>query len=828
MADRKTFFVDVLLPLPLPGRFTYRVPQEMENEIAVGKRVVVPFGKNKIYAGLVVSIHENAPASYIVKYISGIIDERPIVNALQLQFWLWMSNYYMCSEGEVMLSALPSAFRLSSETKIILNPDFDGDISVLNENEILIAQALYNKPELEIAEVQKITGLQKTFSLIKNLREKNVILVQEEVNERYKPKTETHVRLTETYRNEENLKTLFDTLERKAVKQLKLLMAFLHYSRQQKTDALKRADLLKLADSSAAHLQALVKKEVFEIFEQTTSRLQTYAQTHEVEQIQLSDVQAEALQKIHNSFAEKSVTLLHGVTSSGKTELYIKLIEEQIKNGKQVLYLLPEIALTAQIINRLRKYFGDKVGVYHSKYSDSERVEIWNAILPDENKKGPKYQIILGARSALFLPFENLGLIIIDEEHETTFKQFDPAPRYNARDSAIYLAQQHHAKVLLGSATPSIESYFNATTGKYGFVELLTRYNNMQLPEVMVADLKEETRRKTMSSHFSSLLMKYIEEALANKEQIILFQNRRGFSVRLECEICNFMPECKNCDVTLTYHKHINQLKCHYCGYSIHIPEKCPKCGNPSLKMKGFGTEKIEDELSIFFPNARIARMDLDTTRSKNAYHDLISDFEEKKIDILVGTQMVTKGLDFDNVSVVGILNADNMITFPDFRSYERSFQLMSQVSGRAGRKNKRGTVIIQTFNPYYQVIRDVIDHNYTGMVTSQLPDRQVFKYPPYYRLIELTVKHKDPDLLNEAASELGKMLRKHFDKRVLGPEFPLISRIQNQYLKTFLIKLERNSDIGGMKKILHATLLEFSQIPKYKAVRVVIDVDPQ
>ncbi len=821
--NRKTFFADILLPLPLQGTFTYRIPQDLEQSVAVGKRVVVPFGKHKVYAGVVKTIHENAPKNYIVKYIQSVIDEKPVVNQMQFRLWEWIADYYLCCEGEVMQCALPSAFRLSGETSIIINPEFDGDITSLNENEIYVTQALHTKPELTIDEISQITGLQKTLPLINTLREKGVILVKEEVGERYKPKIISQIKLSENYENdEEALKKLLDTLEKKAPKQVDLMMFFLAHTIRTKNDFINKSELIEKSGVSGAILQSLIKKNIFIQYETIESRLEKFDKTDHPDTIELSEIQKNAFTEIKKEFDNKPVVLLHGVTSSGKTEIYIKLIEEIIQQGKQVLYLLPEIALTSQIINRLRKYFGDNVGIYHSRYGEHERAEVWKELIHSH-----KYQIVLGARSALFLPFDNLGLVIVDEEHETSFKQYDPAPRYHARDTAIYLAHLHNAKTLLGSATPSLESYYNAIGGKYGLVEIAERFGGVLMPEILIADLKIAAKNKNMHAHFSSMLIEKMDDALKNKEQIILFQNRRGFSLRLECDVCNYMPECINCDVTLTYHKHSNQLKCHYCGLSTAVPEKCPKCGNTSIKMHGFGTEKIEDDLSIFFPDARVSRMDYDTTRSKNAYTQIISDFEDKKIDILVGTQMVTKGLDFDNVSVVGILNADNMISFPDFRSHERSFQLMEQVSGRAGRKNKQGMVVIQSYNPSHPIIQNVVAHDYQAMFQQQIAERKTYKYPPFVRLLKLTLKHKNPELLHAGAFELATMLRNIFKTSVLGPEFPLVSRIQQFYLKDILLKIDRRLNVPEQKKIVQNILFEFSKISKYKSIRVIVDVDP-
>lgn len=830
--ERITLFADVLLPLPVPGLFTYRIPQIMNDEVEPGKRVVVQFGRKKIYTAIVRRVHENVPSGYFVKYILSVLDNVPVVNQKQLIFWDWIAKYYMSFQGEVMNVALPSAMKLASETRIIKNPSFNSDYSELNEKEYLVAEALDIQNSLTINEVSKIVEFKKVIPLIKNLIEKKVILIEEEVREKYRPKIETYVRLAEKYNDENNLKTVFDELEKRAFKQLELLMAFLRLSGkfEKKHKEIKRQELIKNAETSASILNTLVKKGILETYDKISSRLKNYDAVSSVNSIKLTSYQEEAYRRIKDGFEQKDVVLLHGVTSSGKTEIYIKLINETILKGKQVLFLLPEIALTTQIINRLRKYFGDKVGVYHSKYSEFERVEIWNMVIKeDEESKlvSKKYQIVLGPRSALFLPYNDLGLIIIDEEHDSSYKQYNQSPHYLARDAAIMLAKIHNAKTLLGSATPSIESYFNAISGKYSLVNLKERYRGLQLPETIVADLRNETRRKTMRSHFSSVLIRHIKEALENQKQVILFQNRRGFSLRLECESCSWMPSCKNCDVTLIYHKHINLLKCHYCGYSTRVPDRCPECGHTALMMRGFGTEKIEEELSLIFPTAKISRMDLDTTRSKNAYQKIINDFEEKRIDILVGTQMVTKGLDFDNVSVVGILNADNLMSYPDFRSFERSFQLMAQVSGRAGRKYKRGKVIIQTYNPSHQVIWYVIKNDYEMMFRSQVQERRNFRYPPFYRLIRLQLKHKTPEILNRSANQLAGSLRNILGKRILGPEYPVVSRIKNLYLKDILIKLEKSGETASMKEMISKCIDDFKMACPDKSVRVVIDVDP-
>ena len=829
--ERKTFFVDVLLPVPLPGTFTYRVPYELNDSVSIGMRVVIQFGQKKIYTGLIRKIHEVAPAVHQVKYILSILDQSPIVNEKQLDFWDWIAGYYLCYPGEVMNAALPSALKLASETKIVLAPDFDRDYAQLNDREFLIVEALELRQVITITDASRIVDTAKVIPLIKTLIEKGVVLTQEELTDRYKPRLETYLKLKGEYAvNEELLHEEFNKLGTRAFKQLELLMRFVSLSRcfSLNENEVTRTELLKDFKNGLGLLKALLDKGILETYKREISRLTEKDADSLANEIVLTDIQQQALDELNESFKAKDTVLLHGITGSGKTELYIRLIDDVISQGKQVLYLLPEIALTSQIINRLRKYFGPRAGVYHSKYNEQERVEIWNRVLLG-NLHGElgQYSVILGARSSLFLPFENLGLVIVDEEHDTSYKQMDPAPRYNARDAAIMLARMHGAHVLLGSATPSIESYYNAREGKYALVELNKRYGGMLLPEVLCVNLKEATKSRQMQSHFSTFLIDHIKLAIENKEQVILFQNRRGFSLRIECDSCNWMPQCVNCDVTLIYHKKENHLRCHYCGFTTRVPEKCPSCNNTSLKMKGFGTEKVEEELSLMLPGVHIERMDLDTTRSKTAYQKIIADFEEKKIDVLVGTQMVTKGLDFDNVSLVGILNADNMISYPDFRSFERSYQQIAQVSGRAGRRNKRGKVVIQTYNPEHSVIQYVMANDYEAMYSSQILERRNFKYPPFFRIVKLTLQHKDEVTLNKAANEFAVTLRQSFGKRVLGPEFPSVSRVRNYYLKNILLKFERTPELSQMKEALRQQCYTFRFHPEFKQVRIIIDVDP-
>ena len=842
--SRATYFVDVILPLSVTNLYTYRVPFEWAESIAIGKRVVVQFGKGKLYSALVRRIHEIPPKQYVAKYIDSILDDHPIVNQKQFELWEWMCSYYMCNIGDVMVAALPGGLRLSSETKVVLNQAYKEQVlkKELNDKEFLILDALEIRQVLTLNDVSDIIEQKIVYPIIKSLIEKGIVLIQEELKEKFKPKIESFVRITDYADDEENLKTFFVALEKKAPKQLDVVMTYITLSKRYSKERVevRKSDILKGVEGGEAALKSLIKKNVFELYEREVGRLASFENENKISN--LNEEQQTILDSINAQFGRtenvsgqpvKDVVLLHGVTSSGKTEIYVKLIEQAIAEGKQVLYLLPEIALTTQIIYRLRKYFGDMVGVYHSKFNGNERVEVWNNVLGrslDIEKNVTEFsnfKLVIGARSALFLPFSNLGLVIVDEEHDTSYKQYDPSPRYNARDAAIYLAHIHKAKTLLGSATPCIESYYNAQDGKYGFAELTKRFGGVQMPEILIADVKEATRKKQMKSHFSPLLLDTITLALDKKEQVILFQNRRGFAPQLECNICAWIPQCANCDVSLTYHKVSNQLRCHYCGYSIKPPTKCAACGDTDLKMKGFGTEKIEEELSIFYPKARISRMDLDTTRSKFAHQHIIQDFEEGNIDILVGTQMVTKGLDFDNVSMVGILNADSMLNFPDFRSFERSFQLMAQVSGRAGRKSKRGKVIIQTQNPDHSIIQEVIANDFASMYTNQLVDRKNFNYPPYFRLIEVTVIHKDVDMVNASSKYLADALKKHFAKRVLGPEFPLVSRVRNLYHKNILLKIERDASVGQVKKILSELLMKFKSSADYKSVRVQIDVDP-
>ena len=818
-------FVDVIVPVPLPNLFTYFVEDKYASDVSVGKRVVVLFGKSKHCTAIVHSIHNRPPKEYKAKSIEFVLDDFPIVNSIQLKLWDWISSYYMCSPGEVMNAALPSGFKLVNETKVLLNKGFEVDFTQLDDNEYLIAEALQIQPILSLEDISNILGIKNIHKIIKSLYEKDVLVLEEEVKEKYTPKIKTFVCLN--YANYPTRKSLNNAFEivKKAKKQEDILLQLIGDPEFDFDNfKVRRSQLIKKYASSASTINSLVKKGVFTLFEDAVNRLGTYS--GEIQDLpELSNEQNNAYQLIKEQFVDKDAVLLHGVTGSGKTEVYIRLIKEIIDQDKQVLYLLPEIALTTQIIVRLQKVFGDSVGVYHSKFNLNERVELWNEML----KSNSKFKVILGARSSLFLPFSNLGLIIVDEEHENTFKQFDPAPRYHGRDLSLVLSKLHQSKVLLGSATPSVESYFNAKQGKYGLVELNKRYGGIQLPEVQCGDLQTDKKKKRMVSLFTEILKEKMDEALESKEQIILFQNRRGFAPMLECFTCGHVQQCKRCDVSLTYHKYSDLLRCHYCGYIEKVQLTCTACGSIETDMRGFGTEKIEEEVKKNFPKARVARMDLDTTRGKNAYQNLITQFEDREIDVLVGTQMVTKGLDFDNVSLVGVLNADQMLYYPDFRAFERAYQLMAQVSGRAGRKVKRGKVIIQTHNPHHSTIRDVMGNEFLNMYNAEILNRRNFGYPPFYRLISLTFRHKDRNVLDACCDSFALNLRADIgQERVLGPEYPGIARINNNFNKKILIKAEKSISVVRIKTIIQHWINVFKKDSAFKYVRIIVDVDPQ
>jgi len=812
----KIYFIDVILPIPIQKTFTYSINEEEYNFLKEGMRVAVSFGKSKIYTALVYKIHNNEPTLYEAKEIHQILDEFPIVNKIQLKHWQWIAEYYMCALGDVYRASLPSAFLLESETIIYKNESFT-DESVLIDDEFLIFEALQHQSQLTIHQIVDILDRKKVMPIVNSLLKKSAIYIKEEIYETYKPKLVKYVKLHSDYNADDSLNTLLEELSR-AKKQREAILTYFQLSTSK--TPIKAKELETKSNVSSAILNSLVDKNILEFYHLKTDRIHFKGDTNSLKK--LNEFQEKALTEIKDAFLQKDVTLLHGITSSGKTEVYTKLIQEILDKGQQVLFLLPEIALTTQIITRLQAYFGKQISVFHSKYSMNERVEVWNNVL--ENKS--KAQIILGARSSLFLPFSNLGLIVVDEEHETSYKQFEPNPRYNARDAAIVLAKMHLAKILLGSATPSLESYFNAQQNKYGFVELNRRFGNVQLPKIELIDIKEKHRKKEMKGHFSDKLLVLIQEALDEKEQIILFQNRRGFSPIVECKTCGVSPQCPNCDISLTYHKYKNELRCHYCNYQRAMPNNCSACGSNTLDTKGFGTEQIELELKELFPDYSIGRMDLDTTRGKFGYQKIIGAFEAREIDILVGTQMLSKGLDFDNVSLVGILNADTMLNFPDFRAHERAYQLMVQVSGRAGRSKKQGNVAIQTYNPYHQILQQVSTTDYQAMFKEQLQERWQFKYPPYYRLIKITLKHRDYTKVDSGINWLFKALYNSFGEHVLGPTAPVVARIRNQYIKNVVIKIPPKQSLANTKNQIQKIKNTFEAVKEFRPIRFIIDVD--
>ena len=812
-------FIEVILPLSLAKTFTYSVSETEYNYIRKGMRLAVPFGKSKIYTALVIEIHQNKPALYEAKEIYQILDETPIVTEIQIAHWQWIASYYMCAIGDVYRGAMPSALLLESETMISKKTDIFLDESSLSDEEFLVYEALQQQSSLMVKDIMNILNKKNTLPVIQKLVDKNILVLQEEIQEIYTPKLVRYVKLHSKYESNESLGALLEILKN-AQKQKEIVLSYFQLSASEKKPITVKK-LIEVANSSAAIIKALIEKEIFEEYFIQVDRVNFYGKITK-EQLQLSKAQHFAFEAIKDNFILKEVCLLHGVTSSGKTEIYIKLIADYIATGKQILYLLPEIALTTQLVGRLRDYFGNKVAVFHSKYSNNERVEVWRQVL----SASPKAQIIIGARSALFLPFYNLGLVIIDEEHEQTFKQADPSPRYHARDAGIVLANIHKAKVLLGSATPSIETYFNAQSGKYGLVEISERYGNVRMPEIELVDLKDKYFRKKMSGHFSDTLIAEITTALSLGEQVILFQNRRGFSPVIECMTCGHVPQCPQCDVSLTYHKHKNQLRCHYCGYSMAKPTNCHACSSIHLTTKGFGTEQIQQELVELFPSTKIGRMDQDTTRGKFGFEKIIDSFKNREIDVLVGTQMLAKGLDFDNVSLVGIMNADNMLYHPDFRAFERSFQMMTQVSGRSGRSQKQGKVIIQTYNPDHNTIQQVVRNDYISMYKEQLYDRQIYNYPPYFKLIKLTLKHRDFDKLKEGSMWLYQVIKQNLSIPILGPEEPPISRIRNEYIRTILIKIPQKHSLQGTKKTIQKMLNSFESVASYRSIKVAVNVD--
>tara|TARA_R110002124_G_scaffold5301_1_gene33094 strand:- start:103812 stop:106205 length:2394 start_codon:yes stop_codon:yes gene_type:complete len=784
-----------------------------------GMRVAVPFGKSKIYTGIVYSVYKDRSPAYETKSIDQILDETPIITTTQLKHWEWMATYYMCTLGEVIRAALPSAFLLESETIVTLSSEGNTEESNFSDEEFLVYEALQHQSALHINDIRSILDRKNVVGVLKQLIDKGVITVQEEVYEQYTPKLKRYIKLASSYTSEENLTALLDTLSR-APKQREVLMTLFMLNAQEKKpiDSIK---LQKKSNATASTIKTLIDKQILEEYFIQKDRIEFSGDSDSAIK-NLNESQLNAFSEIKENFNEQDVVLLHGVTSSGKTEIYVKLIEEIISEGKQVLYMLPEIALTTQLITRLQAYFGDKISVYHSKYSVNERVEVWNNVMEGKLKA----QIIIGARSSMFLPFKDLKLIIVDEEHEPSFKQYNPSPRYHARDSAIVLGQIHKAKMLLGSATPSLESYHNAEVGKYGLTLLKKRFGNVLMPEIELVDIKEKHRKKQMTGHFSDRLLEEIRETLANGEQVILFQNRRGYSPVVECTTCGVAPQCPNCDVSLTYHQFKNQLRCHYCGYHMAMQQSCNACGSETLDTKGFGTEQIETELKTLFPEHSIARMDQDTTKGKHAYGKLIEKLENMEIDILVGTQMLAKGLDFRNIRLVGVMNADNLLNFPDFRAHERSYQLLQQVAGRAGRTEKRGKVLIQTFNPFHQILQQVSSNDFEGMYKQQIEERYQYKYPPFYRTIKIVFKDRNFPKMQNASVWFGRALEMKLKENVLGPEQPPVGRIRNLFITNILVKIPKQQSLSKTKEFIHKVQRSFNAIKDFSSVKVTIDVD--
>ncbi|MEC4116901.1 primosomal protein N' [Myroides phaeus] len=812
------YFVEVIVPVAVEPTFTYQISEAEYDFIQIGMRVAVPFGKSKVYTAIVIEKHNRVPELYVAKEINEIIDITPVVTQKQIDLWKWIASYYLCTIGEVYRSAMPSRLLLESETLIQYNPKNTVSPNDLDDSEYLLFEALQQQAILKVEEIIAILNRKKVFPVINSLLEKGMIFLQEELVEKYKPKQIRYVKIAEPYVAENGLADLMQLVSR-AEKQREMVLKFFQLNAVAKKPITVK-QLVEESESSSAVVKALIDKGVFEEYYLNQDRVIFGDAKQDI--IELSDEQSKALWEIGQHFEQKDVVLLHGVTASGKTEVYIKLLEKYLAQEGQILFLVPEIGLTTQLVSRLVNYFGNQVAVYNSKYSHNERLEVWDQVL----NQSEKAKIVIGTRLSIFLPFQDLQLIIVDEEQEGNYKQHDPAPRYHGRDSAIVLAKQHQAKVILGTATPSLETYYNATQGKYGLVQLTKRYSNVVLPEIVLVDVKDKYKRKQMTGHFSDYLIEAMNMALSLEEQVILFQNRRGFSPVVECMTCGSVPECPHCDVSLTYHKFKNELRCHYCGYTLPMPKQCYRCHSVDLNTKGFGTEQVEEELRELFPNKRIGRMDQDTTRGKHGYEKIVEAFENRQIDILVGTQMLAKGFDFGNVNLVGIMNADNSLYHPDFRAHERAYQMMVQVAGRAGRQDKKGKVVIQTFNPYHNIIQQVTNNDYVGMYKEQMYERYNFKYPPFYRLVRLTLKHRDFEKLREASFWLYNNLKEQLGIPVLGPEEPAINRIRNQYIRVILIKIPQNVPLVKTKENVKRILKSFEAIGAYRSVRVTPNVD--
>jgi len=815
------YFVEVILPLPLPKLYTYRINEDEAHFLQMGMRVAVSFGKSKVYTALVHKVHTNEP-TYETKDIEYILDETPIVTPEQITHWQWIADYYMCTLGEVIKSALPSAFLLESET-IIEIAEKDLNSNLFSDDEFQVYEALHYKTALKGSEVSKIIPKKKTLKVIKSLVEKGAARISERIFEKYVPKLVKFIRLAKDYQSQEGLQKALELL--KGEKQKKLIMAYFNHINREVLP-LKVENLLEEAKVSNAVLKSVVEKGILEIYYLQKDRV-SFAGSEILAKKTLNNIQNEALYQVQQQFQTKNTVLLQGVTASGKTEIYIELIDQYLKKGKQVLYLLPEIALTIHLINRLKKHFGKNLSVYHSKYNTNERIEVWNNVLNNCSKA----QLVVGVRSSVYLPFKDLGLVVIDEEHDSSYRQFDPAPRLQARDSAIMLANLFKAKTLLGTATPSIESMYNVKIGKYGFVYLSKRYANFLPPIIELIDIKDKQHRKRMNGHFSDILIEEMTNTLSQGKQVLLFQNRRGYAPIVQCMHCGTVPQCPHCDVSLTFHHSSNQLRCHYCGYAIPMPKTCIACGSVDLKTKGFGTEQISKELEILFPQVAIDRMDQDTTNGKYGYEKILAKFEQQETQILVGTQMISKGLDFENIGLVGVMNADALIHSPDYRAYERSFQLLLQVSGRAGRSAQRGKVLIQTYNPQHPVIQQVLQNDFKGMYQNQIEERQSFSYPPFVQMIKITLKHTNFNRTNEGAEWFANALKEAFASKkgieILGPEFPLISRIRNEYMKDVLVKVKPSElSIHHTKEQIKRIETSFQSISNFRAIRVSYLID--
>lgn len=820
------YFADVILPLPLRRLYTYSIPSSMFAQVKCGSRVVVPFGRKRFYTAIVSNIHNTKPLEYEVKDITEVLDSHPIIRSQQINLWNWISEYYLCSVGDVYKAALPSGLKLESETKLAINCDYSAtEHSGLTEKEQSIITYLLGCKSAALTDIESNCNLKGALSVVRGLVDRDIVTISEELSRKYRPKTENFIKLTCDLKDNDSMRQLFEQLKG-AKKQVTLLIAYIDIASRVRNEqgdmgGVLRKVLLEKSGVSSAVLLSMIKSGIFSQYKhEITRESNTKRKTRNINP--LNEAQNTAYNAICREFSSKNVTLLHGVTSSGKTEIYIHLIQEVIKSGKQALFLVPEIALTTQLANRLAAVFGDKLGIYHSKYSDNQRVDVWQSLMREN-----KLQVILGVRSSVFLPFRNLGLIIIDEEHEGSYKQQEPSPRYNARSVAIVLASMYGAKVLLGSATPSIESYYNAQSGKFGFVELTKRYADLNLPIIEIADTFQLRRKKIMKGEISPQLREHCNDALSKNEQIILFRNRRGFAPMIECEMCAWVPKCQNCDVSLTYHKQRHQLTCHYCGYTAPVPTHCPACGDVKLQTKGFGTENIEEEAKGLFEGEKILRMDADTTRSRKAYEDLITNFEERKSNILIGTQMVTKGLDFAGVSVVGILGADSLLNLPDFRAHERAFQLMEQVAGRSGRQGRQGRVVLQTAQASHPIIEHLLTHNYRGFYEAQIAERMEFNYPPFTRLIYIFIKGANEQRVDLAAKILATELRSVFKHRVLGPDQPPVARIQSQNIRKIVLKTEVTSSPQRVREYIYMCVDKHVNSSNFKGVNILFDVDP-